>query len=217
MQFTTMSVGPYSSCSFSMVNCDNAIVWRTLSSIRGEPSASCSCSFCSSSSSCSSSSLGGRPSTQHHAPPVLHAHDTVTPSPGSPATAVLVAKATKPPAGSPSFGDTYVIDDPLTEGPSAASPVVGRAQGFYIVASLSTNIVLHLSADFVFTSGKHNGSSVVVLARDAILDAVRELPVLGGTGMFRGATGYGLLKTQTINITTKNAVLQIDMYLTVKP
>ncbi|XP_062181830.1 dirigent protein 21-like [Phragmites australis] len=146
----------------------------------------------------------------------FYMHDTVTASAGSPATAVRVVRGAAPLPGDPvnRFGDLYVIDDPLTEGPSAASPVVGRAQGFYLFASRSDPALL-LCADMVFTSGKHNGSAVAVLARDAILDDVRELPVIGGTGGFRGAAGYGLLRTHAFNASTNNAVLRIDMHLSV--
>nr|CAB3451670.1 unnamed protein product [Digitaria exilis] len=35
------------------------------------------------------------------------------------------------------FGDTVVMDDLLTEGPTRASRHVGRAQGTYVTASLS--------------------------------------------------------------------------------
>ncbi|CAL4993932.1 unnamed protein product [Urochloa decumbens] len=145
----------------------------------------------------------------------FYMHDVVTAFPGSPVTAVPVVRGTTPLPIDPTtnFGDMYVIDDPLTEGPGAASPVVGRAQGFYIFAS-QTELALQLCVNMVFTAGRHNGSYLVVQARDAILDKVRELPVVGGAGMFRGVTGYGLLSTQSFNVTTKNAVLQIDMYLT---
>ncbi|CAO2148533.1 unnamed protein product [Urochloa humidicola] len=144
----------------------------------------------------------------------FYMHDVVTAFPGSPVTAVPVARGMTPLRIDPTtrFGDMYVVDDPLTEGPGAASPVVGRAQGFYIFAS-KTDLVLQLSLNMVFTARKHNGSYLVVQARDAILDKVRELPVIGGAGKFRGVTGYGLLRTQSINVTTKNAVLKIDMYL----
>jgi hypothetical protein len=69
----------------------------------------------------------------------------------------------------------------------------------------------------VFTAGGHNGSYIVVQARDAVLDKVRELPlpVVGGAGRFRSATGYGLLRTHSFNPSNKNAVLRIDMYLSV--
>ncbi|KAL6658663.1 hypothetical protein ACP70R_004249 [Stipagrostis hirtigluma subsp. patula] len=146
----------------------------------------------------------------------FYIHDIVTPPPGGQATAVLVARGATPLPGDPRtrFGDTFVIDDPLTEGPGAASAAVGRAQGFFMFAS-QTELALLLSVNMVFTAGPHNGSTVAVLARDAILDAVRELPVVGGTGGFRGVTGYGLLRTHSINTTAHNAVLLVDMYLKV--
>ncbi|KAM0844353.1 hypothetical protein ACQ4PT_057096 [Festuca glaucescens] len=136
----------------------------------------------------------------------FYMHDVVT--------AVRVARGVTPLPLEPAirFGDMFVIDDPLTEGPDAASPVVGTAQGFYIFAS-QTNFALMLTVNMVFTAGPHNGSTIAVLARDAILDPVRELPVVGGTGVFRGATGYGLLRTYSANSTTFNAVLQVDMYV----
>ncbi|CAL4993988.1 unnamed protein product [Urochloa decumbens] len=144
----------------------------------------------------------------------FYMHDIVTAIPGSPVTAVPVVRGTTPLPVDPTtnFGDMYVIDDPLKEGPGAASPVVGRAQGFYILAS-QKELALQLCVNMVFTAGRHNGSYLVVQARDAILDKVRELPAIGAAGRFRGVTGYGLLRTHTFNPSTKNAVLKIDMYL----
>ncbi|CAM0874852.1 unnamed protein product [Alopecurus aequalis] len=146
----------------------------------------------------------------------FYMHDIVTAEASSPATAVRVVRGMTPLLNDPinRFGDMYAIDDALTEGPNASSPVVGRAQGFYLFAS-RTDAALLLSANMVFMAGKHNGSAVAVFARDAILDAVRELPVVGGAGTFRGATGYGLLRTHTYDPKANNAVLQIDMYLDV--
>ncbi|XP_044984142.1 dirigent protein 21-like [Hordeum vulgare subsp. vulgare] len=146
----------------------------------------------------------------------FYMHDIVTAEAPGAATAVRVVRGLTPLPNDPTnrFGDMYTIDDALTEGAGAASPVIGRAQGFYLFAS-RTDAALLLSANMVFTAGKHNGSAVAVFARDAILDSVRELPVVGGTGAFRGAAGYGLLRTNTFNATTNNAVLQIDMYLNV--
>ena len=67
----------------------------------------------------------------------FYMHDTVTASTGSPATVVRVARGTTPLPGDPNtrFGDMNVIDDPLTEGPDAASPALGRAQGFEVFAA----------------------------------------------------------------------------------
>ena len=148
----------------------------------------------------------------------FYMHDIVTAADASSSspTAVRVVRGATPLPDDPTnrFGDMYAIDDVLTEGPGASSPAVGRAQGYYLYAS-RTDAALLLSANMVFTAGRHNGSAVAVLARDAILDAVRELPVVGGAGAFRGAAGYGLLRTHTYDPTTSNAVLRIDMYLDV--
>ncbi|KAL6660595.1 hypothetical protein ACP70R_001630 [Stipagrostis hirtigluma subsp. patula] len=146
----------------------------------------------------------------------FYMHDIVTPSPGSPATVAPVARGTTPLPVAPNvnFGNMFAVDDPLTEGPDAASPAVGRAQGFYMFAS-RTELALLLTVNMVFTAGPHNGSTVAVLARDLIPADVRELPVVGGTGAFRGAAGYGLLRTHAHNTTTHNAVLLIDMYIKV--
>ncbi|WVZ53044.1 hypothetical protein U9M48_004035 [Paspalum notatum var. saurae] len=147
----------------------------------------------------------------------FYMHDTVTASAGSPVTAQRVVRGTTPLPGTPinRFGDMYIIDDPLKEGPDMTSSAVGRAQGFYLFAAQTADQALLLSGNMVFTAGKHNGSSIALLGRDAILDEVRELPVVGGTGGFRGATGYGLIRTHSVNFTNGNAVLKIDMYLSV--
>lgn len=152
----------------------------------------------------------------------FYMHDTVTASAsggGPAATAVRVvrgaAAAALPGDAVNRFGDLYAVDDPLTDGPDASSSAaVGRARGFYMFAS-RTDSALLFSATMEFTAGVHRGGAVSVLARDAILDEVRELPVVGGAGVLRGAAGYGLLRTHSFNATTNNAVLQIDMYLTV--
>jgi len=148
----------------------------------------------------------------------FYMHDIVTATAESPATGVRVARGTTPLPGDPGtparFGDMHVIDDPLTEGPDAASPAVGRAQGFYPFADQQELAVI-FSLNIVFTAGKNNGSYLVVNGRDAFFDEVRELAVIGGAGRFRGATGYALLRTHYFNSTTKNAVVKIDMYLRV--
>lgn len=144
----------------------------------------------------------------------FYMHDIFTGLPGRPATAVRIARGTTPLPDDPRlrFGDMYAIDDLLTEGPDAASPALGRAKGFYIITS-ETKLDLMLTFNMVFTAGPYNGSTIAVMYRDLTTDKVRELPVVGGTGVFRGVTGYGLHRTQAFNVTNLNAVLKIDMYL----
>ncbi|CAL4993952.1 unnamed protein product [Urochloa decumbens] len=146
----------------------------------------------------------------------FYMHDTVTASAGSPATAMRTVRGPTPAPGNPinRFGDMYTIDDALTEEPDLASRAVGRAQGFYLMASRSADQLL-LSGNMVFTAGKYNGSTVAMMGRDAILDEVRELPVVGGTGAFRDAAGFVQIRTHSFNASNNNAVLKVDMYLSV--
>lgn len=139
-------------------------------------------------------------------------HDVVT---GSNPTAVQVIKG----AGSSvvpglAFGDTTVIDDALTDGPSASSSrLVGRAQGTYMLASL-TEPVLAVSMTVALTAGAYNGSAVVIVGRDDVSAGVRELAVVGGTGAFRRATGHVLWRTARME-SRDHMVLELDVYATV--
>lgn len=131
----------------------------------------------------------------------FYMHDTLT------VTTERVTMGTKPVLADPRyrFGDMYAMDDPLTEAPDAASPVVGRAQGLYIFAS-QTELALFLSFNMVFTAGLHNGSTIAVQSRNVITEKVRELPVVGGTGAFRGVPGHGLLRTHEFNVSSYRSV-----------
>ncbi|PAN49272.1 hypothetical protein PAHAL_9G438200 [Panicum hallii] len=107
-------------------------------------------------------------------------HDGYT---GPRSTAVLIVNGTGAPVMSGvRFGDTVVMDDVLTEGPSRGSRPVGRAQGTYVTASLEKGQpAMLLSMNVVLTDyGGYSGSTVAVV---------------GGTGRFRMATGYVLWKT----------------------
>ncbi|CAD6221745.1 unnamed protein product [Miscanthus lutarioriparius] len=135
---------------------------------------------------------------------------------GSNPTAVKVIKGpgstlTAPTLGM-TFGDTTVIDDPLTATSSPTSAELGRMQGIYMLASQS-GAALMVCANLLLTSGAHNGSTLAVMGRDDTGEDVREIPVVGGTGTFRMATGYVLWKTpQGINGT--DATVQLDVYVT---
>ncbi|ONM05029.1 dirigent protein 1 [Zea mays] len=144
----------------------------------------------------------------------LYMHD-ITGGPGQ--TAVQVVKGPGP--AHPAmpgyhFGDTTVIDDALTDGPSASSSrLVGRAQGTYMLASL-TEPVLAVSMTVALTAGAYNGSAVVIVGRDDVSAGVRELAVVGGTGAFRRATGHVLWRTARME-SRDHMVLELDVYATV--
>ncbi|CAI0445163.1 unnamed protein product [Linum tenue] len=119
-------------------------------------------------------------------------HDIVS---GSNPTAVQVASA----AGSGSgFGSITMADDALTETADPNSKLIGRAQGIYAQAS-QTGLALLMALSYSFTDGPYSGSSLSIMGRNAVMTQGRELPVLGGTGLFRMARGYAVLQTTSGN------------------
>ncbi|XP_071688111.1 dirigent protein 22-like [Rutidosis leptorrhynchoides] len=109
-----------------------------------------------------------------------------------------------------SFGMTAMIDDPLTVDTKPGSTVVGRAQGLYALASQHEPALL-MAMNFVFTYGKYNGSALSIMGRNLVVDAVREMPVIGGMGLFRYARGYALASTVRYNPKTGDAVVQYNV------
>ncbi|KAM0838602.1 hypothetical protein ACQ4PT_060865 [Festuca glaucescens] len=152
-----------------------------------------------------------------NAPKHLHfyMHDAYT---GPKPTTVLIVNGTGLPlrgsGGGARFGDTVVMDDRLTEGPTLASRVVGRAQGFYVTASQGDPAMI-LAMNVLLADGPYNGSSLAVMGRNDIAMPERELAVVGGTGAFRMATGYVLWKTASWR--GRNAVLELDAYVYISP
>ncbi|KAI4311567.1 hypothetical protein MLD38_036452 [Melastoma candidum] len=121
----------------------------------------------------------------------------------------------RPPSSNSSttlFGVVFVMDDPLTVSPDNTSKVVGRAQGVSASAS-QKDVSLLLAFNFFFTEGKYNGSMLSVLWRNAPLEDLRELPILGGSGLFRFAQGYAHARTHYLDIVTGDAIVKYDVYV----
>lgn len=110
------------------------------------------------------------------------------------------------------FGLVNMIDNPLTLGPKLSSKLVGRAQGFYASASLE-EIGFLMTMNFVFIEGRYNGSTISVLGRNPVLNKVREMPVIGGSGLFRFARGYAQAQTHTFDPKTGDAVVEYNVYV----
>ncbi|KAL5198389.1 hypothetical protein ABZP36_001901 [Zizania latifolia] len=144
----------------------------------------------------------------------FYMHDIVG-GPGQ--TSVVVVKGPGPPnpsmAAGNNFGDTVVIDDVVTEGPSVASKEVGRAQGTYMLASMVRPVFV-VSITVALTSGPCNGSTIVVAGRDDTSEEVRELAVVGGTGQLRRAAGHVLWRTAKVE-SKLHAVLELDVHASV--
>jgi len=134
-------------------------------------------------------------------------HDVVS---GSNPTTVTIAKAK---TASASFGSLAMMDDPLTDGPDAMkSKLVGRAQGMYALADQSETAPIMIM-NLLFLEGQYNGSTLSVLGRNPVNQGVREMPVVGGTGVFRFAKGYAQAKTYTFDKTTGNAVVEYTVFV----
>ncbi|CAN6577186.1 unnamed protein product [Malus baccata var. baccata] len=113
-------------------------------------------------------------------------HDIVG---GRTPTAIKVAEALTTNTSMTGFGTVVMMDDPLTIGPESSSKLVGKAQG------------------------KYNGSTLSVLGRNAVFSAVREMPIVGGSGLFRFARGYAHASTHQFDIKTGDAVVEYNVYV----
>lgn len=108
------------------------------------------------------------------------------------------------------LGTTFMMDDPLTEGPSPSSKLVGRSQGIYAIAS-QHEFSLLMVLNFFFTEGIYNGSTLSILGRNPVLEKVREMPVVGGSGVFRYAMGFALAKTYMFDSNSGIAVVEYNV------
>ncbi|XVF45494.1 hypothetical protein PTKIN_Ptkin02bG0211200 [Pterospermum kingtungense] len=99
------------------------------------------------------------------------------------------------------FGLVSMVDNPLTVGPKVTSQEMGRAQGFYGSADRD-EVGLLMAMNFVFTSGKYNGSTLTMLGRNPVKESPREMPIIGGTGVFRLARGVAIANTFSFNDTS---------------
>ncbi|VAH85224.1 hypothetical protein VPH35_055899 [Triticum aestivum] len=137
-------------------------------------------------------------------------HDVVS---GPDPTSVPVARATTTNTSKTAFGVVMVMDNSLTEGPSLnSSRLMGRAQGTYIAAG-KDQLALLMLMNFLFTAGKYNGSSVAIMGRNAVFTEVREMAVVGGTGVFRWAPGYAQARTHTLDLKTGDATVEYNVFI----
>ncbi|TXG73112.1 hypothetical protein EZV62_001691 [Acer yangbiense] len=138
----------------------------------------------------------------------LYWHDIYS---GTHPTAVAVVS---PPSNSSGtlFGAISMIDDPLTEGPELSSKLIGKAQGFYGSAAQEKAGLL-MVMNFVFMEGKYNGSTITILGRNKVFSDIREMPVIGGSGLFRFSRGYVQARTHKFDTKTGDATIQYNVYV----
>ncbi|RYR51615.1 hypothetical protein Ahy_A06g026591 isoform B [Arachis hypogaea] len=136
-------------------------------------------------------------------------HDILS---GQNPTAVRVAQAAMTATSPTFFGAVMMADDPLTVGPEPNSKVIGKAQGIYASAS-QKDLGLMMMLNFAFMEGKYNGSTVSLLGRNAVFSGVREMSIVGGSGVFRFARGYAQAKTFWLNTTSGDAIVEYNVYV----
>ncbi|KAF8403941.1 hypothetical protein HHK36_012048 [Tetracentron sinense] len=136
-------------------------------------------------------------------------HDIVI---GRNQSAVKVAAGPATNASATMFGAVSIIDDALTEGPELSSKLLGRAQGLYSSASKS-EVGLFMAMNFAFMVGKYNGSTITILGRNTVFSKVREMPVIGGSGLFRFARGYAQARTQKFDNKSGNAIVEYNIFI----
>ncbi|KAL8262940.1 hypothetical protein R6Q59_024289 [Mikania micrantha] len=136
-------------------------------------------------------------------------HDTLS---GSNPTAITIVPPVSNKTSSTAFGQVNMIDDPLTEKPEPGSRLLGRAQGLYGLIS-QEEVGLMMVMSFVFSTGKYNGSTLMILGRNPVFEKVREMPVIGGSGLFRWARGYVQASTYSFDNKTGNAVVKYDVHV----
>ncbi|KAL6562965.1 hypothetical protein OROHE_005552 [Orobanche hederae] len=111
-----------------------------------------------------------------------------------------------------SFGTTIMIDDALTQDPEPDSKIIGRAQGTYALAA-QDDLALLMVETFSFTEGEYNGSSISMLGRNHVMDVVRKMPIVGGSGLFRLGRGYALAHTVWFDRSTGDASVEYNVIL----
>ncbi|XAR59810.1 hypothetical protein NMG60_11015788 [Bertholletia excelsa] len=134
-------------------------------------------------------------------------HDNVT---GKNITTVQVARYNTTSNTSISFGSVFVLDDPLTVGPEPNSTLLGRAQGIFASSSME-EVSFLMPLNFVFTSGNYKGSTLSLLGRNPIFNEYREMPIVGGSGVFRLARGIATVKTYWFDVASLNAVVEYNV------
>uniref|UniRef100_A0A1J3H5E4 Dirigent protein n=1 Tax=Noccaea caerulescens TaxID=107243 RepID=A0A1J3H5E4_NOCCA len=130
-------------------------------------------------------------------------HDTLS---GKNPTAVKVAQAADTDKSPTLFGATFMVDDALTETADPKSKLVGRAQGLY-GSSCKEELGLIMAMSFSFEDGPYKDSTISMIGKNSAMNPIREMPIVGGTGIFRMARGYAIAQTNWFDPKTGDAIV----------
>ena len=67
--------------------------------------------------------------------------------------------------------------------------------------------------NFAFIEGKYNGSTLTILGRNAVFHKVREMPIIGGSGLFIFAREYAQASTHWIDVKSGDAIVECNVYV----
>ena len=137
-------------------------------------------------------------------------HDVVT---GPNPTMLIVAEPEGRRKDELPFGTVVIIEDPLTLGPEPDSKLIGKAQGLYTSIS-QKEMALMMVMTFAFTEGEFDGSTLSILGRNMVEHPVREMPIIGGTGLFRFARGFARTNFVSVDWSTGDAIVEYNVYVT---
>ncbi|KAJ7979742.1 Dirigent protein [Quillaja saponaria] len=115
------------------------------------------------------------------------------------------------PAGQ--FGTVYAIDNALRVGLEPTSELIGNARGLYVSSSLDDKVTLVMYVDYGFTTGKFNGSSIIIFSRNPVAEPTPELAVVGGRGRFRMARGFANIKRHFLDAKTGDGIIEYNVTL----
>ncbi|KAL4370777.1 hypothetical protein AHAS_Ahas06G0099700 [Arachis hypogaea] len=101
---------------------------------------------------------------------------------------------------------------------SGQNPTAVRVAQAAMTATSPTVFGAVMMADDPLTVGpepnsKYNGSTVSLLGRNAVFSGVREMSIVGGSGVFRFARGYAQAKTVWLNTTSGDAIVEYNVYV----
>ncbi|XP_059664482.1 dirigent protein 1-like [Cornus florida] len=109
-----------------------------------------------------------------------------------------------------SFGTMFCSDDPITVGFDKTSAQIGRVQGIFVTSALDGSST-HVSVSIVFTNATYNGSTIQIQGASRQFESVREVAVVGGTGIFRYARGYATFETIYLDTLISYAVIRCNV------